>query len=47
MASSAVTGYIAVWGLLKFVRNNDFSPFVAYRVLLGLFVLTLVITGVR
>lgn len=47
MISSAVTGWFAVWGLLQYVRKNDFTPFVIYRVALGLFVLTLVATGVR
>lgn len=47
MISSAVTGYIAVWGLLKFVRNNDFSPFVVYRVVVGIAVLGLVAGGFR
>lgn len=47
MASSAVTGWIAVWGLLQFVRTRDFSPFVVYRVALGLSVLTILATGWR
>ncbi len=40
MISSAVTGWFAVWGLLQYVRKNDFTPFVIYRVGLGIFVLT-------
>jgi len=47
MASSALTGYVAVWALLKFVRNNTFTVFVIYRVLLGLFVITLAVNGIR
>jgi undecaprenyl-diphosphatase len=47
MLSSAVTGWLAVFGMLRFVRTHDFTPFVIYRVALGLFVLTLLATGVR
>ena len=47
MASSAVTGWIAVWGLLAFVRSRDFSPFVVYRVLLGLTVFGILASGWR
>lgn len=47
MTSSALTGWVAVWGLLQYVRRNDFTPFVVYRVALGLFVLTLAATGLR
>ncbi len=47
MASSAVTGFVAVWGLLKFVRTRNFTPFVIYRVLLGLAVLGILATGWR
>lgn len=47
MASSAVTGWIAVWGLLAFVRSRDFSPFVVYRVVLGLTVFGILASGWR
>ena len=47
MAASAVTGFIAVWGLLRFVRSHDFTPFVIYRVLLGLSVFAILASGFR
>lgn len=34
-AAAAVTGFIAVWGLLRLVRSRAFTPFVIYRVLAG------------
>ncbi len=34
-AAAAVTGFIAVWGLLRLVRTRSFAPFVAYRVVAG------------
>ncbi len=42
VVSSAVTGYIAVWGILKLVRTRSFASFVLYRLVLGLAVLALV-----
>lgn len=47
MISSAVTGWVAVWGLLAFVRSRDFSPFVAYRVMLGVSLLVILAAGWR
>jgi undecaprenyl-diphosphatase len=47
MVTSAVTGGLAVWGTLRYVRNHSFAPFVIYRVLLGAAVLALIATGVR
>ncbi|MFA9563534.1 MAG: undecaprenyl-diphosphate phosphatase, partial [Acidimicrobiales bacterium] len=41
MVSSAVTGYFAVWVTIKWVSTRTFTPFVVYRVLLGLAVLAI------
>lgn len=35
MASSGITGFLAVWAILRLVRTRSFLPFVVYRVLLG------------
>lgn len=43
--SSTITGYIAIWFLLRYVRNNSFTPFVIYRIGLGLVVL--LVAGLR
>ena len=45
MASSAVTGWVAVWGTLKLVRSRTFTPFVVYRVILGIVVLVALALG--
>jgi undecaprenyl-diphosphatase len=47
IVSSAITGYIAVWGTLKIVRSGSFLPFVLYRIILGLGVLALLATPFR
>jgi undecaprenyl-diphosphatase len=45
--SSAVTGYIAVWGTLKLVRSHSFAPFVLYRIVLGAVILGILATSWR
>lgn len=47
IVSSAATGYIAVWGMLKLVRNGSFLPFVLYRLIVGVAVLGLIAAGFR
>jgi len=35
MVASAITGFAAVWAILRLVRSRSFLPFVAYRVVVG------------
>ena len=45
--TSGVTGWLAVWGMLRFVRTRTFAPFVGYRVAVGVGVLALLATSFR
>jgi undecaprenyl-diphosphatase len=47
IVTSAISGWVAVWGLLRLVRTHSFTPFVIYRVVVGLVVLVIVATGWR
>jgi undecaprenyl-diphosphatase len=47
IATSAVSGWLAVWGTLRLVRTRSFRPFVVYRVVLGSLVLLILATGWR
>lgn len=47
IAASAVTGYISVAFLLKFVQKRSISPFVWYRVIVGGFVIAAVMSGFK
>jgi undecaprenyl-diphosphatase len=47
MIASAVTGWLAVWGMLRFVRHRTFLPFVIYRFVVGTLLIVLVIAGFR
>jgi undecaprenyl-diphosphatase len=45
--TSAISGWLAVWGTLRLVRTHSFTPFVVYRVALGVLVLAILATGWR
>ena len=45
--AAAVSGYLAIFGLLRFVRTHSYDIFVIYRVLIGIGLLVLILTGVR
>ncbi len=45
--ASAVSGFLAIWGLLAFVRRRDFAPFVIYRVIASVVVFGVILTGGR
>jgi undecaprenyl-diphosphatase len=45
--ASAISGFLVIWLVLGYVRRRDFAPFVIYRVAAGLFVLGLIVSGVR
>jgi len=47
VAASAVSGWLAVAGLLRLVRTSTFAPFVVYRVVLGVAVLVIAATSWR
>ena len=42
IVTSGISGWLAVWGLLRLVRTRSFDGFVAYRVLAGIAVLAIV-----
>jgi len=45
--ASAVSGYLAIAGLLKLIRTHSYDGFVVYRVLAGVLVLLIIATGLR
>jgi undecaprenyl-diphosphatase len=45
--TSAVSGWVAVWGTLRLIRTRSFTPFVVYRVALGVAVLGVAAAGWR
>jgi undecaprenyl-diphosphatase len=40
--TAGISGWLAVWGLLRLVRTRSFMPFVIYRVVAGVFLLCVV-----
>jgi undecaprenyl-diphosphatase len=47
IATSAIAGWLAVWGTIRLVRTHTFAVFVIYRVALGSLVLVVIATGLR
>jgi undecaprenyl-diphosphatase len=47
IVTAGISGWVAVWGTLRWVRTRSFTPFVVYRVALGVVVLVLVSAGFR
>ena len=47
IVASGVTGWFAVWATLRVVRTRSFTPFVVYRVIVGIGVIALVVSSVR
>jgi undecaprenyl-diphosphatase len=47
VATSFVAGWFAVWGTLRLVRTRSFTPFVVYRIGLGVIVLVVSAVGWR
>lgn len=45
--TSAISGWLAVWGTLRLVRTRSFTPFVIYRVALGVVILVVSAAGWR
>ena len=47
MIASAVSGLVAIWALLGYVRRHDYSVFVVYRLIVAALILLLIATEVR
>jgi len=47
IVTSAVSGWLAVWGVLRLVRTRNFDPFVIYRVAAGAAILMVLATSWR
>jgi undecaprenyl-diphosphatase len=45
--ASGISGYLAIAGLLRFVRTNSYDVFVIYRVIVGVILLLLIASNVR
>lgn len=45
--AAALSGYIAIFGLLRFLQRNNTLPFILYRVAAGLLLIVLVVAGFR
>ena len=47
MLSAALSGLVAIWFVLAYLKRHNFNLFVAYRIVVGVAVLILIVAGVR
>ena len=47
IVASAISGFVVIWGLLKYLKRHDFTVFLWYRVALAALVAVLIIADVR
>lgn len=47
LVASAISGFVVIWGLLRYLRRHDFTVFLWYRVALAALVVVLIVAGVR
>ncbi len=47
MASAAISGLGAIWFVLAYLKRHNFNLFVIYRIVIGVAILILIVTGVR
>ncbi|MEO8364310.1 MAG: undecaprenyl-diphosphate phosphatase [Ilumatobacteraceae bacterium] len=47
IVASGISGWLAMWGMIRLLRTRSFAPFVAYRLVVGLAILVLLATNFR
>ena len=47
MISAALSGLVAIWFVLAYLKRHNFNLFVLYRIVVGVAVLILIAAGVR
>ncbi len=47
IVAAGISGWIAMWGMIRMLRNRNFNGFVAYRILVGTGVLLLAASSIR
>jgi undecaprenyl-diphosphatase len=47
MVSSAISGFVVIWGLLRYLKRHDFTVFLWYRVAVAALVVILIVANVR
>ena len=47
VVASALSGFVAIWGLLRFLQRSSTVVFVVYRLVFGAAILLLLVTGTR
>ena len=47
MVASAISGFVVIWGVLRYLKRHDFMIFLWYRVAVAVLVLVLILANIR
>jgi len=47
IVTSGISGWLAMWGMIRLLRTRSFTPFVAYRIIGGVAILGLIASNLR
>ena len=47
MVASAISGFVVIWGVLRYLKRHDFMIFLWYRVAVAVVVLALILANIR
>ena len=47
MVASAISGFVVIWGVLRYLKRHDFMIFLWYRVAVAVVVLVLILANIR
>jgi undecaprenyl-diphosphatase len=47
MVASAISGFVVIWGVLRYLKRHDFMIFLWYRVAVAIVVLALILANIR
>jgi undecaprenyl-diphosphatase len=47
IVASAISGFVVIWGLLRYLKRHDFTAFLWYRIALAAVVVILILANVR
>lgn len=47
IVASGISGWLAMWGMIRLLRTQNFTPFVVYRVVVGIAILGLLASNLR
>ena len=47
IVAAGISGWLAMWGMIRLLRTRSFTPFVVYRIVVGLAILGVAASNLR